>query len=277
MSEREYFGIRKGFIKKDNHFTLDNFKRAFLLLYQELVRQGYFQKYFGKECVDGNDIGELGPDISMAVYLDTGIQIDSYSIEERVLYLDEVELYTIIEFLYDTCSKPTKTRWHDFAGCGMHVLTSDDVEGRSYFRNKVNPLLKRYKNIELSEQGEILESIEEGFENLFNAPIPTDDEENITSRVNAAILKFRRASASVDDRRDALKNLADVLEFIRPQMEALPMSKDTNELFIIANKFGIRHHNKSQKDDYDKGVWHAWIFYCYLATIHLGLRLIKDV
>lgn len=53
------------------------------------------------------------------------------------------------------------------------------------------------------------------------------------------------------------------------------MSKDTNELFEIANTFGIRHHNKRQKTEYDKPIWHAWIFYCYLSTIHLCLRLIK--
>lgn len=274
MTEREYYGIRKGHIQKELTLSFVNFKKAFLLSYKELDGTGYFQKYFGKDCPDGFDVGKLGDDLATAVFLKTGSE-NIWPIYEKIDYYSEIEFYTMIEILHDTCSKPLETTYHNFSGCGLHVITADDTEGRKTFRDKINPLLKRYKNIELSEQGEILESIEEGFEQLFAAPIPGDDQENINSRVNAAMLKFRRASSSIDDRRDALKNLADVLEFIRPEIEKLPMSKDTNELFMIANHFGIRHHNVKQKTDYDSPIWHAWIFYCYLSSIHLCLRLIK--
>jgi len=154
------------------------------------------------------------------------------------------------------------------------VNKSDDNLGKSSYRDAINPILYRYKKVELSENGEILQSIEEGFEPLFNAPIPTSDD-SIKTKINSAIYKFRRVASTIDDRRDALRDLADGLEFLRDQIKTVFIKKDEADLFNIANSFGIRHHNVKQKTDYDTGIWHSWIFYCYLSTIHACLRLIE--
>jgi len=75
--------------------------------------------------------------------------------------------------------------------------------------------------------------------------------------------------------RDAIRNLADVLEFLRPRLEKVMTKKDENDLFNIANNFGIRHHNDSQKTNYEKSVWFSWMFYSYLTTIHAVVRLLN--
>jgi hypothetical protein len=77
------------------------------------------------------------------------------------------------------------------------------------------------------------------------------------------------------ERRDAVRDLADVLEFLRPKLKVVLAKKDEAALFEIANNFGIRHHNAGQTTDYDKGIWYSWIFYFYLATIHAVIRLIE--
>ena len=105
--------------------------------------------------------------------------------------------------------------------------------------------------------------------------MPTDDPENVESSVRAAILKFRRHRSTLEDRRDAVRDLADVLEFLRPQLKLVLTRKDESDLFSIANNFGIRHHNDQQKTDYDSAIWHSWMFYYYLATIHAAVRLIQ--
>ena len=46
----------------------------------------------------------------------------------------------------------------------------------------------------------------------------------------------------------------------------------TGALFDIANNFAIRHNNEMQKREYDI-LWLTWIFYVYLAIIHLLLRV----
>ena len=109
---------------------------------------------------------------------------------------------------------------------------------------------------------------------LLQADIPSSDSENITKKIDLAVLKFRRHKSTLDDRRDALRELADVLEYLRPDIIKVLASKDESDLFNIANNFGIRHHNVIQKVDYDKAIWYSWIFYYYLATIHAALRLI---
>jgi hypothetical protein len=64
------------------------------------------------------------------------------------------------------------------------------------------------------------------------------------------------------------------LEYLRPKMKGVLMSKDEGDIFNIANNFGIRHHNELQKVQYDKAIWYSWLFYYYLATIHAVLRLV---
>ena len=67
---------------------------------------------------------------------------------------------------------------------------------------------------------------------------------------------------------------ADVLVYLRPRLKEALRSEDERDLFKIANNFGIRHHNQTQKTDYDKPIWYSWMFYYYLATLHAALRLI---
>ena len=58
-------------------------------------------------------------------------------------------------------------------------------------------------------------------------------------------------------------------------MRRLLTKQDENDLFNIANNFGIRHHNDQQKTSYDTALWLSWMFYFYLATIHVVLRKIE--
>jgi hypothetical protein len=90
--------------------------------------------------------------------------------------------------------------------------------------------------------------------------------------VQAAVLQYRRHGATLDDRRHAVRDLADVLEYLRPNVKAFLTSSDEADLFNLANNFGIRHCNDRQKTDYDSALWLSWMFYYYLATIHVVLR-----
>jgi hypothetical protein len=101
------------------------------------------------------------------------------------------------------------------------------------------------------------------------------DPENIENRINSAILKFRSYRSSQEERRDAVRNLADILEFLKPKLKLVLTQKDESDLFNIANNFGIRHHNDQQRTNYDKSIWYEWMFYYYLATIRATLKLIK--
>jgi hypothetical protein len=88
------------------------------------------------------------------------------------------------------------------------------------------------------------------------------------------VSKFLRHRSSEEDRRDAVKSLADVLEFLRPKLKRV-LKGDEADLFNIANNYGLRHHNRLQKRDYEANIWLPCIFYVFLATIHAAVRSLK--
>jgi hypothetical protein len=140
---------------------------------------------------------------------------------------------------------------------------------------KINRVLGHYeRKFELSARGEVLLKAELGFDRMFAADVPTSDVK-VGDRVDAAVLKFRRHGSTFDDRRQAVRDLADVLEYLRPHVKDLLSSGDESDLFNIANNFGIRHHNERQKTSYDAQFWLPWMFYFYLSTIHVLLRKIE--
>lgn len=277
MLKRNYYSLRTGKITQNEELDFEIFKKQFLIIYNLLEKEYYFQKYYGFDCVDAPDFlwGELGSDIETVFFISLR-KNNLYPIRPNLEDYIEDDLFDVIEFLHDTCSKGISGHFHSWNNCGYHYEEFSDSEGQKYFRELINPILKDYKaGFEVSINGEILTLPDEGLTNLFEADIPSKDADNITNKINNAKLKFRRYKSTLDDRREAIRELADVLEFLRPQIKGILSKQDENDLFNIANNFGIRHHNSSQKTEYDKPIWYSWIFYYYLATLHALLRMIE--
>ncbi len=273
---RRYYSVRTG--KNPAAVTdLPILANLFKVLYGNLRRKDYLYQHFGYECVDAGSVpGTLGEDIDGALFMKLRKQ-GLWPIETHLATYSEDDLFDIIEFIYDHISVPSNGFVHSFYNCGTHGYeTFDRDEARREFRQEINSLLHDYaEGFELSEAGEILSSADPGLKPLTDASLPTYDPANVELRVQSAIHKFRRHRASLDDRRDAVRDLADVLEFLRPKLSKAISKKDEADLFNIANNFAIRHHNPEQKADYDRSVWYSWIFYVYLSTIHTAVRLIQ--
>lgn len=276
MRKRAYYSIRTGKNPDAVKFDLSMLLRLFREIYILLLSKGYFQEAFGYDCVDEGEVrGELGSDIEAQMFRKLR-KPGLWPIGDRYTDYSEDDLFDVVEFLYDCVSKPVDGYYHDYADCGMHYSEFDKASGQQEFRQEINELLPGYRDgYEVSEDGEILALADKGLDYLFQAGLPGYDPENVKSRVDVAILKFRRYRSSIEDRRDAVRDLAEVLEFLRPKLKQILASKDESDLFNIANSFGIRHHNERQKTDYDKSIWYSWMFYYYLATIHAALRLIE--
>lgn len=273
MIKRNYYSVRTGKISPDQQVNFEVLKKLFLVTYNKLNSDGYFQKYFGINCEDGYIPGELGEEIDAIVFVN--LRKDNlYPIYQNLPNYTEDDFFDIIEFLHDHCSKGLNGHYHSWKNCGYHYEEFNDIEGQKHYREMLNPILREYKEgFEISDSGEILILSDNGLSNLFEADIPTNDKDNISNKINSAILKFRRHKSTLDDRREAIRELADVLEFLRPAIKQHLNRKDENDIFNIANNFGIRHHNKDQQTEYDKAIWYSWIFYYYLATLHAVLRM----
>ncbi|TWO69171.1 hypothetical protein FN976_20575 [Caenimonas sedimenti] len=217
--------------------------------------------------------GQAGGDVGLFVFRKLR-RMSLWPIRDWLDAYDEDDLFDIIEFLHDHATKGVDGHHHTYNQCGWHYTKFDARAGREMFRREMNDVLADYgRGYEISASGEILTLAEDEFAPMLSAELPHSDGANVTERVNAAKLKYRRRALS--ERRDAVRDLADVLEFLRPEAKKALHSKDESELFQLANNFGIRHHNKEQKTDYDTSIWLSWMFYHYLASIHACLRLIE--
>lgn len=275
--DRKYYSVRTGKNQEVIKLDLPLLKRTFLNVYKSFKNRYYFQEAFGYECTDeGFKPGIAGEDIE--IFLLTKLRkTDLWPIETKLDQYTEDDLFDVIELLYDLISKPTEGYFHKWNNCGWHYSKFDKRIGQEEFHSDLNSLLNGYEEgYELSLKGEILLKGGPGLHELLEAEIPVHDPKNVDEKVRYAVLKFRRHRASIEEKKEAVRILADVLEFLRPKIKQLPLRKDEGELFYIANEFGIRHHKPDQKTEYDQDTYLEWIFYSYLSTIHLAIRVIQS-
>ena len=273
MTNHTYYSMRTGSNPSKDGFALDELKELFQRVHGNLSEAGYFDESFGFLCVDNDHVSGIIHDVGLEIFLKIRKK-NLWPVPTYIEQYNEDDLFDIIEFLYVHVSKPIDGTYHDWNDCGMHWETFNKAEGQKEFREKINEILGMYiGRYELSEKGEILTKPEIGFEKIFEADIPST-EKSVTERIDSAIRLYRRHGASLDDRRQAVRDLADVLEYLRPKAKNILTKKDEQDLFNLANNFGIRHHNEKQKTNYDTALWLSWMFYYYLATIHVLLRKI---
>lgn len=256
--------------------TLDQTRRLFLSLFTSLEEQGYFQESMGFSCVDAGEVpGSIGQDIG-AYFLRKLRKDHLWPIRDQALAFSREDLFDVVELLHDHISAPKDGDYHSFSDCGWHYNTFNTLEGRQRYRAEINEFFRDFEDgYELDAQGEVVLSGREGLHDLLEKPLPASvDPSNVNARVSAAVRKYRSRQSTMNDRRDAVRDLADVLEFLRPQLSAVLSRKDESDLFNIVNNFGIRHHNRLQKSDYDP-VWLSWLFYHYLAAVHAVTKLVE--
>jgi hypothetical protein len=241
--------------------TLEQLTRLFSGEYDWLAENGYFREHFGFWDRKWNQ-GRIQGDI--AAYVLLILRKDGlWPIDEKVWAYSEEDIFDMIEFLHDHVSM-RETMFSDY----------DEMLGRAEFRKRMNPLLEAYsEGYELTNQGKIEILGEVGLKELFSAKLPTEDS-RIAGRVEEAVRVFRDRHSDDTARRSAVRELADVCELLRPRIKKLMRSEDENDLFNVANNYAVRHLNDIQKAEYSTE-WRSWMFYLYLSTIHLTLRLMK--
>lgn len=193
--------------------------------------------------------------------------------------ITEDHLFDALEFLYDYVSKPgewgwrtTETGWN-YQDWGAY----DEEAGRTEFRTKANTFLADYRSgYELTEEGVVLAFGTDGLQYILDAEIIPYDEANVDSKVRNAITKWRNRHLSLEEKKEAIRELADVFEWLKKTkgLSSVLDRKDESAIFDVANNFGIRHHNPEQKTNYDRAIWFSWIFHFYLATYHAAVRLL---
>lgn len=193
--------------------------------------------------------------------------------------ITEDHIFDTLEFLYDRVSMPGEwTQMTSDSGYNYADYDSyNDDMGKEEFQEKANSFLCEYREgYELTKDGIVLALGTDGLQNIINAKIIPYDEENVDSKVRHAILKWRDRHSALSDKKAAIRDLADVFEWLKKtkRLHRVLDNKDDSAIFEIANNFSVRHHNPKQKTKYDKNIWYSWMFHFYLATYHATIRLL---
>jgi hypothetical protein len=272
---RDYYNRRTGQEGQPPRLTLPEVGKMLTTAYTLIAQQGYLQRAFGYNCVDAGTVAGLnGTDVRDALYLATGIKIGG-GFAAFLSDADEVGMFTLVEFVHDHIAKPVKGGYfHSWDNCGWHydchTGTFDEAEARAEWRGKVNGILKFYEDgYQISLAGEIVRVEPDGTSRLVRAQLSPQVSLTDRAKVTAAVRTFHLGRSTREERKQAVRALADVLEFHRAAVKE-HLSKDEADLFNIANNFSIRHHRADQRDDYDDA-WLTWLFYSYLSTVHFVL------
>lgn len=284
---RRYFSERRGRGPKAEPLPFEKLRKLVINALDTLREKGYFQEAFGVECVDGDSPGALGYNPNS--YFERVIMREDIwpywggpptramgdPVPPGYKQWDADTLFDVVEVLHDLVSKGTDGWYHNYNDCGTHYQAFNRAEGQEDYRQVLNEVLRlgdpAYK---LDSHGQIVEVGSPEFEQLLDAPVPPGTEHDlVTSKIDAAVIRFRARGASIDDRRHAVRDLADVLEALRGDVRESMLSADERAIFHLANGFALRHNNRSQRGDYNRITWLRWAFYVYLATIHAVLRV----
>jgi hypothetical protein len=238
---------------------------------QEMENEHWFARTLGYDCVDGN--GEPSTTLEEVLGRRVGKpQLTQLAADQWT----EDDLCDYIEVLHDLAARPTTEWFHSYGGCGWHPTRYDRASGQALYRWRINQVLDASTlHLRLANEGEdtgrVVRVLSDSLDDLVIdlADITATNDPTVPH----AISIFRRHGATREDRRAAVRELADVLEAHRPLLKQELMSKDEAALFHIANQFEIRHRNTTQQNDYSDE-YLDWIFHWYLATVDLIRRLV---
>jgi hypothetical protein len=268
QNPRRYYSSRN----KPQSLTLDELYRKLQHLYLLFRNRDYFKGKAGITKSDLPDAIEHEAELALSFKL---FPITQWSEAD----ITEDHVFDAVEFLFDHVSRPGEVVGM-MSDSGFHYYDHDgydDDAGRAEFREKTNAFLADYKSgYELTEQGLVLALGTGGLQHILSAEIIPYDEANVDSKVRSAIAKWRNRRLDSSEKREAIRELADVFEWLKKTkgLTSVLDSKDESALFDIANNFAIRHHNPKQKTNYDRAIWYSWVFHFYLATYHAAVRLL---
>jgi hypothetical protein len=266
---RRYYSSRK----QPGSLTLQGLHQKVVSLYLLLLDKDYFKERAGMTRTEPFP-GAIKHEADVA------LPFRLFPMEDWLAQdITEDHVFDALEFLYDHVSRPGALVWmttetdYSFQDYG----TYDEKAGRAEFREKANVFLADYKTgYELTEEGIILALGTDGLQYILDAQIVPYDEANVDGKVRNAIVKWRNRHLSLDEKKAAIRELADVFEWLKKakNLSSVLDKKDESAIFELANNFDIRHHNPKQKGNYDQPIWYSWMFHFYLATYHAAIRLL---
>lgn len=173
-----------------------------------------------------------------------------------ILFIEDDVLFRLLEIIVDPQCRLDKDEITEYKNTINEIISLD------WYMLTVNRQESWYN----------IYKIIKTLDNPLHIPENAFDFDNTTSYYNKIMYAknlFWNLGSGSDEKKSAIKELADILETLRDDFSKLELSKDENDLFQIANTYAIRHANKTQKSDYNQEIFYDFIFILYLNQIKL--------
>lgn len=239
------------------------------MLIEELCDSHYFAETLGLVCIEGRGGVALSAETQLERRVGKGHLWSAPAADWT-----EDDLCNFLEVFHDVAARPVRGEYHD-EDCEWHPTTYSPAVGRAVYRWRMNRVLERtalgYRfALDGEDVGRMVVAVAEPFASLIDEVLhgTTDDQAEIAH----GIALFRDRTATPEAYRSAIIALARILENNRDLLKTELLSADENDLFKIANKFNLRHKDRTQQHDY-RQEYLEWVFFWYLATIRLIQKL----
>lgn len=179
--------------------------REYLRVVSHLDWRGYFEKAFGKDCVDSPS-----QDTSDLLERDLGVS-DLWPLSAERLTADQDLFCDIIEVLHDRAARPRARSLHPYAGCGYHHSAFSLETGRAVYRWRVNQVLDRSDlglrlASEGDDEGRLIAVTDLARSDLASSMARRSDQD--TGDVVRHAIALFRAQAAVNMRKDLQQSLS---------------------------------------------------------------------
>ncbi|MEU3010110.1 hypothetical protein [Nocardia asteroides] len=250
-------------------------QRAWRTAVRDLQARGYLVAVAPEPCEDDGP-PYVAPDLALDAILEERLGKEALWSSPAATW-DEDTFYDLIEVFHDLVSRPRRRWYHNWDNCGWHWKGFTPRPAQILYRWMVNRLLERHGiSLRLAKSGEdvgrLVREVDDTRIALVDAALATPDPARKASVAHAVAL-FRNRSSGVEEKRSACFVLAGLLEERRDLLKEELLSADEGALFLIANKFAIRHRRADQQGNYDPA-YLEWLFWWYIATIELTDKLL---
>lgn len=252
-------------------------RESFVAMWSELDENGYLDAALGTEWNDS--MGARDEEGDRLLKLRLG-RPESWTLRDHrkleIPALGDNEFYDLVEIFFDLVARPRVARWDDY----NHEWNYSEHHRRSgqlVYLWRANALLEQScTSLRLADSGE-----DRGF--LVLAPpddrivleesmLEVEAPEAERRRIAHAVSQHRGRGTSRESKRNAVRDLGDVLENRRAAVRTHLGSKDASDLFTIINKFDIRHMQQSQQSNYGEEFL-DYVYWTLLATLELIIQL----
>ncbi|MDF8266459.1 hypothetical protein [Luteipulveratus flavus] len=243
---------------------------------------GYLDRFGGDQCVDGQGYQEHNATLQRLITRESSLDIAWPPMlvgGDPATGVPQDDFLTLVEVVHDLVARPQRRWTHDYEE-HYDYADFDEHSGQAVYRWKVNELLARHlPAYRIAEEGEdvglVVAAVADPRADLLKQvreDVP-DAPANL-GPIDHAIALFRSRDVTIEDKRSACKDLADVLEHRRSLLRDELLTKDEGLLFQLANGYRIRHHRaQNERGDYAEEFL-DWIFWNFLSAVELSNRLL---